>query len=155
VATPEGRPLKLLSRAKEETGGAVEAFELMGRLGVEFALRNIAGTRDPLAEPHPWYVLAEFASGEPGSAEAAMERFLAAGLEAGLVEDAVVAQTRNPGQGAVGHPREPVAGPEALRAPPGSTTWPCRSAACRNSSPKRPPPCRPSRPARVSPRSAT
>src|SRR6478609_6671858 len=41
VATPEVA-LDLLSRAKEETGGAVEAFELMGRLGVEFALRNIA-----------------------------------------------------------------------------------------------------------------
>ncbi|HEY8003641.1 MAG TPA: FAD-binding oxidoreductase [Phenylobacterium sp.] len=85
--------LDLLVRAKDETGGAVEAFELMGRLGVEFALRNIAGTRDPLAEVHPWYVLAEFSSGEPGSAEAAMERFLAAGLYAGLIRDAVVAQT--------------------------------------------------------------
>jgi FAD/FMN-containing dehydrogenase len=86
--------LQLLARAKDETGGAVEAFELMGRLGVEFALRNIAGTRDPLADAHPWYVLAEFASGEPSAAEAAMERFLAAGLEAGLVRDAVVAQTQ-------------------------------------------------------------
>ena len=85
--------IQLLSRAKDATGGAVEAFELMGRLGVEFALRNIAGTRDPLAAPHPWYVLAEFASGEPGAAEAAMERFLAAGLEDGLIGDAVVAQT--------------------------------------------------------------
>ncbi|THD82003.1 MAG: FAD-binding oxidoreductase [Phenylobacterium sp.] len=92
VASPADA-IKLLTRAKEETGGAVEAFELMGRLGVEFALRNIAGTRDPLAEPHPWYLLAEFSSGEPGSAEAAMERFLAAGLEDGLVRDAVVAQT--------------------------------------------------------------
>ena len=70
------------------------AFELMGRLGVEFALKNIAGTRDPLAASHPWYVLAEFSSGEPGSAEASMERFLtSAGLEAGLIGDAVVAQT--------------------------------------------------------------
>ncbi len=85
--------IRLLGRAKDETGGAVEAFELMGRLGVDFALRNIAGTRDPLAQVHPWYVLAEFSSGEPGSAEAAMERFLASGLDDGLVADAVVAQT--------------------------------------------------------------
>jgi FAD/FMN-containing dehydrogenase len=85
--------LKLLVRARDETGGAVEAFELMGRLGVEFALKNIAGTRDPLGSAHPWYVLAEFSSGEPGSAEAAMERFLASGLEDGLIGDAVVAQT--------------------------------------------------------------
>ena len=88
-----GAAIELLARAKETAGGAVEAFELMGRLGIEFALRNIAGTRDPLAEPHPWYVLAEFAAAEPGSAEAAMERFLADGLEAGLIVDAVVAQT--------------------------------------------------------------
>jgi FAD/FMN-containing dehydrogenase len=92
VASPADA-IALLARAKDETGGAVEAFELMGRLGIEFALKNIAGTRDPLAEPHPWYVLAEFASGEPGSAEAAMERFLESGAEAGLVRDAVVAQT--------------------------------------------------------------
>jgi FAD/FMN-containing dehydrogenase len=85
--------LKLLVRARDETGGAVEAFELMGRLGVDFALKNIAGTRDPLGSAHPWYVLAEFSSGEPGSAEAAMERFLASGLEDGLIGDAVVAQT--------------------------------------------------------------
>lgn len=92
VATPDDA-IKLLARAKDATGGGVEAFELMGRLGLDFALRNIAGTRDPLVAPHPWYVLAEFATGEPGSAEAAMERFLAVGLEAGLVRDAVVAQT--------------------------------------------------------------
>ena len=65
----------------------------MGRLGIDFALRNIPGTRDPLARAHPWYILAEFSSGEPGSAEAAMERYLAWGLEAGLISDAVVAQT--------------------------------------------------------------
>jgi FAD/FMN-containing dehydrogenase len=92
LATPEAA-IELLARAKDETGGAVEAFELMGRLGVEFAIRNIAGTRDPLERAHPWYVLAEFASGEPGSAEAAMQRWLEAGVEAGLVADAVVAQT--------------------------------------------------------------
>jgi len=85
--------LRLLARAKDEAGGAVEAFELMGRQGVEFVLRNIEGQRDPLAEPHPWYVLVELASGEPGAAEAALERLLATGLEDGLIRDAVVAQT--------------------------------------------------------------
>jgi FAD/FMN-containing dehydrogenase len=88
-----GGAVELLARAKAVSGGAVEAFELMGRLGVEFVLRNIAGSRDPLAEVHPWYVLVELASGEPGSAEAAMERFLAEGLEAGSVRDAVIAQS--------------------------------------------------------------
>jgi len=85
--------IELLARAKEVSGGAVEAFELMRRLNVELAIRNIPGTRDPLADPHPWYVLAEFATAEEGAAERAMERFLEGGLEAGLVRDAVVAQT--------------------------------------------------------------
>jgi FAD/FMN-containing dehydrogenase len=85
--------IELLARAKDAAGGAVEAFELMGRLGIDFALRNIAGTRDPLPEVHPWYVLAEFASAEEGSSERAMERFLEEGLVAGLIRDAVVAQT--------------------------------------------------------------
>ncbi|MGA0608180.1 FAD-binding oxidoreductase [Phenylobacterium sp. VNQ135] len=93
VPSPDAA-IELLARAKDVSGGAVEAFELMGRLGVEFTIRNIAGTRDPLAAPHPWYVLAEFATAEPGSAERAMQAFLEAGLEAGLIADAVVAQTQ-------------------------------------------------------------
>src|ERR1700741_582176 len=68
--------LRLLARAKEETGGGVEAFELMARQGIDFVLKNIPGARDPLAQAHPWYVLVEFGSGEAGAAEAAMERFL-------------------------------------------------------------------------------
>jgi FAD/FMN-containing dehydrogenase len=85
--------VRLLARAKDEAGDAVEAFELMGRLGVEFALRNIPGVRDPLATPHAWYVLAEFAAAEEGSAARAMERFLEGAVEAGLIQDAVVAQS--------------------------------------------------------------
>ncbi|MCI3134698.1 FAD-binding oxidoreductase [Phenylobacterium aquaticum] len=85
--------IQLLVRAKETASGAVEAFELMGRRGIEFVLKNIPNQRDPLAEVHPWYVLVEIASGEPGAAEAAMERLLGQGLEDGLIRDAVVAQT--------------------------------------------------------------
>jgi FAD/FMN-containing dehydrogenase len=92
VASPADA-IRLLARAKDETGGAVEAFELMGRMNIEFAVKNVPGTRDPLPEAHPWYVLAEFSLGQPGAAEAAMESFLAAGLEDGLVRDAVIAQT--------------------------------------------------------------
>jgi FAD/FMN-containing dehydrogenase len=92
VASPEDA-LELLARAKASSGGLVEAFELMGRLGVEFAIRNIAGTRDPFPEAHRWYVLVEFAAAEAGSAERAMERYLEESAEAGLVRDAVVAQS--------------------------------------------------------------
>ncbi|MET3663802.1 FAD-binding oxidoreductase [Caulobacter sp. 1776] len=85
--------IQLLARAKDETGGAVEAFELMGRLGFELTVRNVPGLRDPLPEVHPWYVLIEVASGEPGAAETALERLLTGALESGLIADAAVAQT--------------------------------------------------------------
>jgi FAD/FMN-containing dehydrogenase len=83
----------LLARAKDATGGAIEAFELMGRPGLAFAVKNIPGVRDPLAGEHPWYVLVETASGEPGAAEGAMERLLAGALEDDLIQDAAIAQT--------------------------------------------------------------
>jgi FAD/FMN-containing dehydrogenase len=83
----------LLARAKSLSGGAVEAFELMGRPGVELVLKNVGG-REPLAAAHPWYVLIETARAEAGAAEAAMEAILASALERGLVEDAAVAASQ-------------------------------------------------------------
>ncbi|HEX6860598.1 MAG TPA: FAD-binding oxidoreductase [Caulobacteraceae bacterium] len=97
VASP-ANAIRLLALAKEETGGQVEAFELMSRLGVAFALRNIPGLREPLEGEHPWYVLIETASGEPGAAEAGMERLLEKALEACLVTDAAIAQTQAQGR---------------------------------------------------------
>ena len=83
----------LLARAKEATGGAVESFELIGRLGIELALAHIPGAREPLESHPPWYVLIEIASGEPNAADAGLERLLEAGFESGLVVDAAIAQT--------------------------------------------------------------
>jgi FAD/FMN-containing dehydrogenase len=84
--------ITLLGRAKAESGGAVEAFELMSRQGIAFALKNLPGVREPLAEPSPWTVLIEMAGAEPGRTSAAMERLLSAALDDGLVQDAAIAQ---------------------------------------------------------------
>ena len=86
--------IHLLARAKAESGGAVEAFELISRRGVELAIKNIPDVRDPLGAPYPWIVLVEIASSEGGHAEAAMERLLTSSLEAGLIEDAALAQNQ-------------------------------------------------------------
>ena len=86
--------LKLLTLAKAESGGAVEAFELMARLGIEVTIKNIPGMREPLDGDHPWYVLTELASAEPGHAEAALERTLEKGFELGLARDATIAQNQ-------------------------------------------------------------
>jgi FAD/FMN-containing dehydrogenase len=85
--------IALLARAKAESGGALEAFELMGALGVELVVRHMPDRRKPLGGDHPWFVLIEIASGEPGAAESAMERLLARALEDDLIQDAAIAQT--------------------------------------------------------------
>ena len=73
-------------------GTALTGFEIMPRLGMEFVLRHLPGARDPLAGPHPWYVLAEISSSR---SEADAAQLLEAGftgpLEDGTVTDAVVA----------------------------------------------------------------
>ena len=84
--------IELLARAKAETGGGVEAFELMKRIGMEFVLKHIPDTREPLDSAPNWYVLIELASGEPGAADAALERLLSDAFEAGLIVDAAIAQ---------------------------------------------------------------
>jgi FAD/FMN-containing dehydrogenase len=92
VADPAAA-VALLDKAKEATGGAVESFELVGRLGMELAVKHFPGARETLESRPPWSVLIEIASGEPGAAEAGMERLLEAGFESGLVLDAAIAQT--------------------------------------------------------------
>lgn len=84
--------VELLARAKAETGGGVEAFELMKRLGMELVLKNIPDTREPLESTPDWYVLIEIASGTPGGAEAQLERLLEVAFEEGLINDAAIAQ---------------------------------------------------------------
>jgi FAD/FMN-containing dehydrogenase len=85
--------IELLVRAKRESAGGVEAFELMSRQSVAFALKNIPGVREPLQAAYPWYVLVETISGEQGGAERAIERLLAGAIEDGLVEDAALSQS--------------------------------------------------------------
>jgi FAD/FMN-containing dehydrogenase len=85
--------VELLALARSRSGGMVETFELMGRPGLELVLKNVGG-REPLAEAHPWYVLIEIASAEPGAGERAIEAVLAAALDAGLVGDAALAQSQ-------------------------------------------------------------
>ena len=85
--------IRLLAEGKRVTGGALEAFELIRRVGMDLVFKNIPDQREPMGSRHAWYVLIETASGEPGAAEAAMERLLAGALEADLIQDAVIAQT--------------------------------------------------------------
>lgn len=93
VRDPEAAII-LLSRLRAATGDAVTAFELIPRRGLEFALRHVPGTIDPLSEPFPWYILVEATSGVGGDfLRHALEEGLAAAAEAGLVLDATFADS--------------------------------------------------------------
>ncbi|MEL6360393.1 MAG: FAD-binding oxidoreductase [Pseudomonadota bacterium] len=83
--------LSLLAHAQGASGGAVSSFELMGRPLIELCVKNIAGVRDPLDEPHPWYVLMELSSGEKGHLTGLVESLLGKAVEDGLVTDGIVA----------------------------------------------------------------
>ncbi|MCA6284969.1 FAD-binding oxidoreductase [Phenylobacterium sp.] len=83
--------LDLLTRARRAVDAGLEAFELMARQGVVFALRNIPGQRDPLTTDPPWRVLLEIASPDLDGAGRRMESLLAEACEQGLAGEAVIA----------------------------------------------------------------
>jgi D-lactate dehydrogenase (cytochrome) len=56
-------------------------------------LRHGPGCRDPLASPHPWYVLVELSSAADQDLRTTLEGALAMGMERGLIADAAVADT--------------------------------------------------------------
>jgi FAD/FMN-containing dehydrogenase len=91
--TSPAQALALLGLAKAETGGEVEAFELMCALGMDLAVAHLPGARAPLETGAPWFVLVEIASGVAGSAEAAMDRLLELALERDMILDAVAARS--------------------------------------------------------------
>lgn len=90
LGSPEAA-LALLSHARSIADAGLEAFELMARQGVDFALRNIPGQRDPLSGEPPWRVLLEIASPDSDGASRLMEALLTEASEAGLVSEAVLA----------------------------------------------------------------
>jgi FAD/FMN-containing dehydrogenase len=94
VPSPEAA-LELLNAAKAGAGGTLTTFELMSRFCLEIVLRHASGTRDPLSEPSPWYVLMEVSSQSAAGLDDAVEAFLGAALEQGLVTDAALAGSLN------------------------------------------------------------
>jgi FAD/FMN-containing dehydrogenase len=93
VAVPDPKAaIDLLAALKSATGDAVSSFELISRRSLEYAVRHIEGVRDPLAEPSPWYILAEVTAGTRTEAfKTVFEDALAAALENGLAADATIA----------------------------------------------------------------
>lgn len=85
--------LRLLNFVKDRAGPALQAFELIPRIGLDLVLRHIPGARDPLAAPHEWYALIEFAQFVEGETAHVAAETLHAALAAGLAEDATLSQS--------------------------------------------------------------
>lgn len=92
VASPRAA-IDLFNLARETAGGLLTAIELMPRIGLEFTARH-AGTRDPLAGPHAWYVLLELSGTGAPPLAGVMEELLSGAIERGLAGDAVIAASQ-------------------------------------------------------------
>ncbi|HWH18590.1 MAG TPA: FAD-binding oxidoreductase [Allosphingosinicella sp.] len=99
LATAENA-LSLLRLLEERTGEAVESFELVPKIALDLVLAHVPGTRPPFEGSHDWHVLIEATApkDEPEPDERLSE-VLAAALEAGLAEDAVVAASEAQAEG--------------------------------------------------------
>lgn len=82
--------LTLLGIAQAEASGSVTSFELLPEMTIDFCVRHGHGIRDPMPTRFPWYVLMELSSSSPTLRDT-LEAILARGMEAGLVDDAVIA----------------------------------------------------------------
>ena len=85
--------IELFRIARGLAGAELTSFELMPRFGLDLVMRHM-GARDPLADPHAWYVLMELSSPREGAdLSAATESIFLRGDEGGLVADAAIAQS--------------------------------------------------------------
>jgi FAD/FMN-containing dehydrogenase len=83
--------LGLFNLANELAGDSITGFEFMPRIGFDFMRQYMPDLRDPLAAPHPWYVLVELSSQASEGLPEAMQELLGKAAERGFVTDAVVA----------------------------------------------------------------
>ncbi len=92
--------IALLNRAQAAAGDAVTACELIPRIGLDFGLRHVTGTVDPLSHRHQWYLLLELSSPVADAPlNQWMEALLAQALEDGLLLDATVAASEAQSRG--------------------------------------------------------
>ncbi len=86
--------MTLFENVRRNRDTALTAFELVSDVCLGLVLKHYADTRDPLSEPSPWYVLIEFTDFKSeDNARAMLEESLAAAFEAGLIQDAVIADS--------------------------------------------------------------
>jgi FAD/FMN-containing dehydrogenase len=84
--------VSVLGVLRERAGAHLSTWELVSRQALDLVLGHLPGTRDPFADPHPWYGLVELGAAEvEHRLDEVLEAALGASVEHGLVVDAVVA----------------------------------------------------------------
>ena len=90
VQSPQ-KALELLHFLEARTD-SIEGFELVPEDSLELVMKHIPNSRRPLSGSHRWHVLVEAAAVDARTEVAAeIERHLGAALEAGIIDDAVLA----------------------------------------------------------------
>lgn len=92
VNSPEAA-LTLFSDARRLCGGSISAFEIMHRTGLDFLKEKMSATRLPFSEHPEWMVLIELGLPKSIDAEEILMELFELGLENGLVEDGLIAQS--------------------------------------------------------------
>ena len=92
LANP-GRALELLNFCKSRMGGALQAFELLPRIGVDLVLNHADVARDPFPDVFPWYALVECAAMEEDGFRDAVIDMLGRATATLLVGGAAVADS--------------------------------------------------------------
>jgi len=86
--------LRLLEMAQGKLGSSLTAFELISDLCLDLVARYFPDCQKPFPQASPYVVLLETSDSESEAhANAAFESLMEAALEAGIVSDAVVAQS--------------------------------------------------------------
>jgi FAD/FMN-containing dehydrogenase len=85
--------VELLAALRSRLGERISAFELVSRPCLEAVLAHVKEARDPLRQPYPWYVLAQFAD---AGGEADLHERVAGALGE---RDAVIAQSGEQARG--------------------------------------------------------
>ena len=76
------------------SANALSMFEVMPATGYRAAVDNFDKIRDPFTNPHDWYALIDWDVETEAQGEALAADKLGAAMEAGLIQDAVIAQNK-------------------------------------------------------------
>ena len=84
--------LDVMVAARSELSDIISAIEFLDRPSLELVVKHIPGSRDPLTDPHPFYMLIETSGSRTDHDEDKLNAFLEAQMTDNKVTDGVVAQ---------------------------------------------------------------